>query len=424
MRRGPRTARCVAPFVVPAGPPTVAAMLHVGLTGGIGSGKSSVARRLAELGAVVVDADQVARDVVAKGEPALAAVVERFGPQVLRPDGELDRPALGRVVFADPEALRALEGITHPAVWERTARLREEAAGAGAAVLVHDMPLLVEKQMSPEYHLVVVVDTPVETRVRRLVEHRGMPEEDARARMRSQAGDEARRVAADVVLDNDGTPHELVEQVDRLWRERLAPFAENLRTGARSRRPDHVTLDLDPDWQLDGPRLAARIKHALGDRAVRVDHIGSTAVPGLEAKDVIDLQVGVRTLSEADRPDFLAALDRAGYPRVQGVDRDRPKGSEPWLKRLHGGSDPGQVVHVHVREVDSPGWVWALRFRDWLRSDPAARDEYAAFKRAVLADQTRRDSYPDAKEPWFDAADNRAATWAREARWTPGSSRP
>mgnify|MGYP001073867216 CR=1 FL=1 len=163
-------------------------MLHVGLTGGIGSGKSSVARRLAELGAVVVDADQVARDVVAKGEPALAAVVERFGPRVLRPDGQLDRPALGRVVFADPEALRALEGITHPAVWERTARLREEAAGAGAAVLVHDMPLLVEKQMSPEYHLVVVVDTPVETRVRRLVEHRGMPEE-ATLRPRGAEGD-------------------------------------------------------------------------------------------------------------------------------------------------------------------------------------------------------------------------------------------
>ncbi|OAB87357.1 dephospho-CoA kinase [Janibacter melonis] len=395
-------------------------MLHVGLTGGIGSGKSSVARRLAELGAVVVDADQVARDVVAKGEPALAAVVERFGPQVLRPDGELDRPALGRVVFADPEALRALEGITHPAVWERTARLREEAAGAGAAVLVHDMPLLVEKRMSPEYHLVVVVDTPVETRVRRLVEHRGMPEEDARARMRSQADDEARRAAADVVLDNDGTPQELLERVDRLWRERLAPFAENLRTRTRSRRPEEVMLEIDPAWRLDGARVAARVQHALGGLAAGVDHIGSTAVPGLPAKDVFDLQVGVRQLSDADRPELVGALDRAGYPRVPEVDRDRSKDGEVWHKRFHSGSDPGQVVHVHVREVGSPGWVWALRFRDWLRADAAAREDYAAFKRGILTDETRREHYPQAKEPWFDEADDRARAWAERTAWSPG----
>lgn len=326
MRRGPRTARCVAPFVVSAGPPTVAAMLHVGLTGGIGSGKSSVARRLAELGAVVVDADQVARDVVAKGEPALAAVVERFGPQVLRPDGELDRPALGRVVFADPEALRALEGITHPAVWERTARLREEAAGAGAAVLVHDMPLLVEKQMSPEYHLVVVVDTPVETRVRRLVEHRGMPEEDARARMRSQADDEARRAAADVVLDNDGTPQELVERVDRLWRARLAPFSENLRTGTPAARTDQPAHD-SPD-EHRGARLAARVAHVLGERSARVVPVTSTTGVELEA-----------TLRpRGAEGDLVGVLAAAGYVR----DDTSAEG------HVYLGCDPGQTVRLRL----------------------------------------------------------------------------
>lgn len=397
-------------------------MLHVGLTGGIGSGKSSVARRLAELGAVVVDADQVARDVVTPGEPALAQVVQRFGSQVLRPDGALDRAELGRLVFADPGALRALEAITHPAIWERTARLRADAQEAGAAVLVHDMPLLVEKQMAGQYHLVVVVDVDEQTRVRRLVEHRGMDEQDARARMRSQADDAARAAAADVVVDNRGTPQDLREQVDRLWAGRLAPFAENLRTGAPARRPEQVTLEVDPSWTTTGARLGARVAHAVGERAARVDHIGSTAVPGLLAKDVVDLQVGVRDLAEADDPSLVAALAAAGYPRVAGVEQDRSKDASTWPKRLHAGSDPGQLVHVHLREVGSPGWLWALRVRDWLRSDAGARAEYTELKRSVVAADGAWERYPEAKEPWFDLAHDRAQRWAERTGWTPGPS--
>ncbi|HZB67464.1 MAG TPA: dephospho-CoA kinase, partial [Ornithinibacter sp.] len=169
-------------------------MLRVGLTGGIGSGKSTVSAQLASLGAVVVDADAVAREVVEPGMPAFAAVVERFGPEVLRPDGALDRPALGRLVFADPAALRDLEAITHPQIWART---EEIVAGARPdAVVVHDMPLLVEKGMGAEYHLVLVVGAAEEVRLRRLVDQRGMSEADARARIAAQADDDARRAAA------------------------------------------------------------------------------------------------------------------------------------------------------------------------------------------------------------------------------------
>ncbi len=390
-------------------------MLRVGLTGGIGSGKSTVSQRLAELGAVVVDADLIAREVVAPGMPALAAIAERFGPDVLTAEGVLDRPALGRLVFGDPQALRDLEAITHPAIWALTAQ-RMSAAPADA-VVVHDMPLLVEKHMAAEYHLVVVVGASEETRLRRLVELRGMTEDDARARIAAQVTDEQRRAAADVWLDNEGTPGDLTQQVDRLWGERLVPFESNVRHGIRHRRPTEVTLTMDSMWGSTGDRLAARVAQVLGERAVRVDHIGSTAVPGLAAKDVIDLQVGVRRLADADDAGFLMAMGAAGYPRTEGNDCDNAKDGTVWPKRFHGGCDPGQVVHVHVREVGSPGWLWALRFRDWLRVDPQAREEYASMKSAAAQASSGWDDYPERKEPWFDAVHERALAWEQATGW-------
>lgn len=198
-------------------------MLSVGLTGGIGAGKSTVARELARLGAVVVDADDVARAVVAPGTPGLAAVVAEFGPGILRPDGSLDRAALGRVVFADDGARRRLEDITHPLVAAESAR-RAEAAPPDA-VVVHDVPLIVEKGLADRYDLVVVVGADEDVRVERLVRTRGVSHEDALARVRAQADDRARRAVADVWLDNSGTPEELLEAVRRLWVERLRPGA-------------------------------------------------------------------------------------------------------------------------------------------------------------------------------------------------------
>ena len=388
-------------------------MLRVGLTGGIGSGKSSVAARLAGLGAVVIDADRIAREVVEPGMPSLSAIRERFGPSVVSDDGILDRAGLGRIVFGDRAALRDLEAITHPAIWARTAELF--AAAPDDAIVVHDMPLLVEAGMTGEYHLVLSVLTDTETRLRRLVEHRGIPEDDARQRIAAQADDDARRAAADVLLDNNGSPEDLATAVDALWQSRIVPFGEALRSGTRSRAATSAQSPPDPTWPAQAARLLARIGHALGDRVVALEHIGSTAVPDLPAKDVIDLQVGVRDLTEADGAAFVADLASAGFVRVPGVDHDNAKDGGTWPKRLHGSVDPGRVAHVHVRAVGSPGWDWAIDVRDWLRADPEARDAYAAAKAALAARHTDSGDYADAKEAWFDGADDRLRTW-RAAR--------
>ena len=195
-------------------------MLRIGLTGGIGSGKSTVATLLAARGAVVVDSDRIAREAVEPGTPGLAAVVEAFGEQVRSADGSLDRPRLASIVFADPAARERLDGIVHPLVRARAAELA--AAAPEDAVVVHDVPLLVETGQAGSYDVVLVVEADAETRVRRLIQ-RGLSEDDARARIAAQATDEQRRAVADVVLDNSGTPEELAAQVERFWAERVEP---------------------------------------------------------------------------------------------------------------------------------------------------------------------------------------------------------
>lgn len=195
-------------------------MLKIGLTGGIGSGKSTVAALLAERGAVVVDADRLAREVVEPGTPGLTAIAEEFGPGVLTEDGALDRPALASVVFADPAARARLDAIVHPRVRARAAELA--AAAPPGSVVVQDVPLLVETGQAGSFDLVLVVETEPETRVARLVD-RGLSAADARARIASQATDEQRRAVADVVLRNDGAPEELAAQVQRFWSERVEP---------------------------------------------------------------------------------------------------------------------------------------------------------------------------------------------------------
>lgn len=195
-------------------------MLRIGLTGGIGSGKSTVARLLVDRGAVLVDADRIAREVVEPGTPGLAAVAEAFGDGVLTADGALDRPALAAVVFGDAGQRARLDGIVHPLVRARAAEL--VAAAPQDAVVVQDVPLLVETGQAGSYDLVLVVRTDEETRVRRLV-GRGLPEADARARIASQATDEQRAAVADVVLSNDGDEEELAGRVARFWSERVEP---------------------------------------------------------------------------------------------------------------------------------------------------------------------------------------------------------
>ncbi|PBC81802.1 MULTISPECIES: dephospho-CoA kinase [unclassified Streptomyces] len=193
-------------------------MVKVGLTGGIGAGKSEVSRLLASYGAVVVDADKIAREVVEPGTPGLAAVVEEFGSDVLAPDGTLDRPKLGRIVFSDPGKLKALNAIVHPLVGARSAEL--EASAGPDAVVVHDVPLLTENGLAPLYDLVVVVDAAQQTQLDRLVRLRGMAEEEATSRMEAQATREQRLAVADLVIDNDGPLDALEPQVRAVW-ERL-----------------------------------------------------------------------------------------------------------------------------------------------------------------------------------------------------------
>lgn len=191
--------------------------VKVGLTGGIAAGKSEVSRRLAAHGAVILDADALAREVVAPGTPGLTQVVALFGPSVLGPDGALDRPRLGEIVFADAGLRAKLNAIVHPLVSERMLAL-EQAAPPGS-VVVHDVPLLTENGLASLYDLVVVVDVPAGVQLDRLTRLRGMPADQARARLAAQAGRADRLAIADIVVDNSGPLAGLDRQVDDLWAE-------------------------------------------------------------------------------------------------------------------------------------------------------------------------------------------------------------
>jgi len=197
--------------------------VNVGLTGGLGSGKSTVAALFGEHGAVIIDADVVAREVVRAGTPGFAAVVARFGPGVVGPDGELDRAALARIVFADGAALDELNAIVHPLVGSRSAELA--AAVPPGAVVVHDIPLLAENGLADRFDTVVVVEADREIRLARLAE-RGLTRAEAEARMAAQATDEQRRAIADEIVRNDGDLDSLARQVDRLW-DRLSGSARS-----------------------------------------------------------------------------------------------------------------------------------------------------------------------------------------------------
>ncbi|GAB1646106.1 dephospho-CoA kinase [Krasilnikovia sp. MM14-A1259] len=396
-------------------------MLMVGLTGGIGAGKSAVAQRLVARGAMLIDADRLAREVVAAGTDGLAEVVEAFGPAVVGADGELDRPALGARVFGDEAARRRLESIIHPRVRARTAELAARAPSD--AIVVNDVPLLVETGLAPSFHLVVVVEADPQTRISRLVEHRGMTPEDAAARIAAQADDDRRRAAADIVVANDAGLAELEARVDALWRDRLRPYEENLRAGsaAPADREWHVVAP-DPTWSAQAERSIARLRFALRSRLGReadVTHVGSTAVPGMPARDVIELMLAVRTLAEADSlADDLAAT---GLPRRPGewADDARDCAGQTWPKRMHGSADPGRPMRLHVRVSGSPGWRFALLMRDHLRAVPEARDGYAAAEQHWAGQHPDVGCHAEAKEPWLVAEARAAYAWAEQAGWQP-----
>lgn len=395
----------------------LAAVLRVGLTGGIGAGKSEVAGLLVARGAVLVDSDVLAREVVAPGTPGIAAVAAEFGADVVGADG-LDRARLAQIVFADPAARGRLEAIVHPLVRARAAELI--AAAPADAVVVNDVPLLVETGLTPTYHLVLVVVADPAVRRERLVA-RGMTAEAADARIAAQATDAQRAAAADVLLDNSGTREALAAAVDTLWSTRLVPYERNVRERNPVRRPETLHIaEPDPTWPQQYERVAARIRHALGDRYLRLDHIGSTSVPGLAAKDVLDLQLVVPDLAAAD--DLADLLAATGLPRYAGDWWDGPPpGGAPealLVKRFHGSADPGRLVQLHVRTAASPAWRYALAFRDWLRAEPAALASYAALKRRLADTGATTTEYAELKDPWFARALPELDRWTAETAWS------
>ncbi|MFI5511562.1 dephospho-CoA kinase [Mycobacterium sp. NPDC051804] len=403
-------------------------MLRIGLSGGIGAGKSTVSSTFSELGGIVVDGDVIAREVVEPGTEGLGKLVDAFGKGILQDDGSLNRPALASIAFSDDEKRKTLNGIVHPLVAHRRSELI--AAAAEDAVIVEDIPLLVESGMAPMFPLVVIVHADEDLRVKRLIEYRGFSEEDARARIAAQATEEQRRAVADVWLDNSGSAGELVEQARALWHERILPFAHNLDHGQPARSKP-VLVPSDPSWSDQGRRIAARLNTACGHRAVRIDHIGSTAVAGVDAKDVIDMQVTVASLEVAD--ELADALTTTGYvrrpvtadvgkpdARSTVAEFDHTNDEALWHKRLHCSADPGRPTNVHIRVDGWPGQQFALLFVDWLGKNPSVQADYVALKRKVAATaHADTGAYADAKEPWFLDAYRRAWEWADTTDWRP-----
>lgn len=393
-------------------------MLRIGLTGGIGAGKSTVSATFSRHGGVIVDGDVIAREVVEPGTEGLAKLVEAFGPGILLPDGALDRPALAAIAFSDDDKRATLNGIVHPLVAQRRSELI--TAAGDEAVIVEDIPLLVESQMAPLFPLVVVVHAEVETRVARLLQYRGMSEDDARARIAAQATEPQRRDVADVWLDNSGNPDELAAQALELWHQRILPFAHNLATRQTVPSPTQL-MPADPTWPDQAQRILARLRTTCGHRAIRIDHIGSTAVAGLDAKDVIDVQVTVESLAVAD--ELAEALLAAGYPRREEITADIPHTDDPalWQKRFHASADPGRATNVHIRVAGRPNQQFALLFPAWLSADADARAEYLAVKRDAerAGVEGGIKAYADVKEPWFDTAYRQAWAWADRTGWRP-----
>jgi len=305
-------------------------VLRIGLTGGIGAGKSTVSATFHELGGVIVDGDVIAREVVEPGTPGLASLVDAFGEDILTPDGALNRPALAKIAFSDDEKRATLNGIVHPLVAQRRSELI--AAADEDAVVIEDIPLLVESQMAPLFGLVIIVHADADVRVERLIEYRGFSEDDARARIAAQATEEQRRAVADVWLDNAGEPEDLVATARRLWRDRIAPFAANLAAGRPAPEPAEV-VPADPQWPAQAQRILARVRSACGHRARRVDHVGPTAVAGRAARDVIDIEVTVDSPEAAD--ELSGPLAGVGYVHTG--------------EGLYCSADPGRPTDVQIR---------------------------------------------------------------------------
>lgn len=330
-------------------------MLSIGLTGGIAAGKSLLSTRFRELGAVVIDADQLARDVVAPGTPGLLAVVERFGPEILLPDGSLNRPALGARVFVNKSELADLNAITHPLV-RAAATVMKNDAGPGT-VVVQDIPLLVETGQGPNFHLVLVVQASVDERLRRMIADRGMSRDEALARIAAQASDVERAAVADVLIENHGDPAIALAALDSLWHDRLLPYAANL---AAARPADHVCSIEGPVEVLAAERLVARISHALGERALSVRAINIAEGSGRTVP--IRVEIRVERTANTTSEQLTEDLAEVGFFPKSVAAREKALPNQPRLDSRNstglwtasegsfrfGSADPGCPVIIVV----------------------------------------------------------------------------
>jgi dephospho-CoA kinase len=265
--------------------------------------------------------------------------------------------------------------------------------------------------------LVLVVHADAEVRLRRLVGQRGMAQSDAAARIAAQATDEQRQAVADVWLDNNGSPDHTIAAVDRLWAQRLVPFEANLRHHSPAPRPGSpVVVAPDPRWPHQARRVIARLAAVAAGRPHRIDHIGSTAVPGLDAQDVLDVQVVVGDLAMTAR--IADELISGGLVHRHGRWRDNTRDGTVWDKAMATNADPARAVDCHIRTIDSPAWREALLLRDWLRAHPSGVVDYAQLKRQLAAQRWDSvDAYTHAKTPFVRGALDRAERWAQRTGW-------
>ncbi|MDL9938186.1 dephospho-CoA kinase [Gordonia sp. ABSL1-1] len=301
-------------------------MIRLGLTGGIGAGKSTVAATFVDRGAYIIDADKIAREVVAPGSMGLTQLVEAFGDAIVAADGSLDRPALAAKAFADDASRATLNGITHPLIGARTQELLD--AAPDDAIVVQDIPLLVENHTAPFFHLVVVVHADEDLRLHRLTTMRGVDEADARARIAAQATEEQRRAVADVWLDNSGSAEDLAAAAARLWDERLMPFEANVRSRTVA-VPIPALVDADPNPAALPSRLSNRLWAIVGDKAVAVD-------AGSVRGSIPRLRVTVRDDDAASK--LVDLLPAGGFPAV--------------AEGVYGAADPGRPAEVTVVVTD------------------------------------------------------------------------
>lgn len=318
-------------------------MLRIGLTGGIAAGKSAVARRLAELGGVLVDADVLAREVVLPGTEGLAEIASTFGRSVLLPDGSLDRPALGRLVFDDSGARERLNAIIHPRVRLRAAGMID--AADADAIIVEDIPLLVETGQAARFHLVLVVDAPDDVRIERLVHQRGMQRHDAQQRLAAQAGRQERLREADAVVVNDRTLEDLLRAVEVLWHRRIVPFRDNLRAGtpAPPRSGDTPVPGVSGTVGLSR-RVRAKLVETLPE-GVEVVEVAAAGSNGDTVPATFRVSPEPGTVSR-----IVDAVAAAGFPPMSSNGTDAGEDG----RFRHRSADPGVEVLIVVEAMPAP----------------------------------------------------------------------